>query len=198
MREQIQTDWVTCPKMLSSAEAENKGTQAWLIPSLCSQPPASVTSQGTDSWTWTSSGSLPRKSQLKWRTAVLITKINVGLILRHKEHSPGTSRTRVTCLLLSESLVTLFYFLILLKSSWFTILCFHCTTKEISYTSTYIHSYLEPFPIEVITKYWVEFPVLSYRSLLVIFFFKGYFLLLWIIFKWKLYYLKSLIWKPLC
>ena len=28
MREQIQTDWVTCPKMLSSAEAENKGTQA--------------------------------------------------------------------------------------------------------------------------------------------------------------------------
>ena len=34
----------------------------------------------------------------------------------------------------------------------------------------YIYSLLDSFPIQVITEYWVEFPVLYSRSLLVIYF----------------------------
>ena len=34
-----------------------------------------------------------------------------------------------------------------------------------SYTSTHIHSFSDSFPIEVITEYWVDFPVLYSRSL---------------------------------
>ena len=49
-----------------------------------------------------------------------------------------SSRTRVICLLLSESHVTLFYFLILLKSSWFTILL----SLYNKGTQLYIHIYL--------------------------------------------------------
>ena len=45
---------------------------------------------------------------------------------------------------------------------------FRCTAKWISYTYTYIHSFLDSFPIEAITEYWVEFPVLYSRSILVI------------------------------
>ena len=44
---------------------------------------------------------------------------------------------------------------------------FRCTAKWISYTCTYIHSFLDSFPI---TEYWVEFPVLYSRSLFVIYF----------------------------
>ena len=45
---------------------------------------------------------------------------------------------------------------------------FECTAKWFSYTGTYIHSFLDYFLIEVIPEYWVEFPVLYGRSLLVI------------------------------
>ena len=44
---------------------------------------------------------------------------------------------------------------------------FCCAAKWISYTSTYIHSYLDSFPMQVITEYWIEFPS---RSLLVVYF----------------------------
>ena len=47
---------------------------------------------------------------------------------------------------------------------------FKCIVKSISYTHTYIHSFLDSFPIKVISEYWVEFPVLHSRSLLVIYF----------------------------
>ena len=47
---------------------------------------------------------------------------------------------------------------------------YRCTAKWISYTYTYIHSLLDSFPIQAITEYWVEFPVLYSRSLLVIYF----------------------------
>ena len=45
---------------------------------------------------------------------------------------------------------------------------FRYTAKWISYTYTYIYSFLDHFPIQTITEYWVEFPVLNSRSLLVI------------------------------
>ena len=47
---------------------------------------------------------------------------------------------------------------------------FCCTAKWIIYTYTYILSFLDSFPIEVITEYWVEFPVLYSRLLLVTYF----------------------------
>ena len=47
---------------------------------------------------------------------------------------------------------------------------FRCTAKWIIYTYAYIHSFLDSFPIEAITEYWVEFPVLYSRYLLVIYF----------------------------
>ena len=37
---------------------------------------------------------------------------------------------------------------------------FRCTTKWISCIHIYIHSFLDSFPVYVITEYWVEFPVL--------------------------------------
>ena len=42
---------------------------------------------------------------------------------------------------------------------------FRCTAKWISHT--YTHSFLDSFPIKAITEYWVEFPVLYNRFLLV-------------------------------
>ena len=47
---------------------------------------------------------------------------------------------------------------------------FRCTAKWSSHTGIYIHSFIDSFPIEVITEYWVEFPVLCSRSLLTIYF----------------------------
>ena len=47
---------------------------------------------------------------------------------------------------------------------------FRCTAKWVTYTNTYIHSFLDSFPISVITEYWVEFPVLYSRSLEVTYF----------------------------
>ena len=47
---------------------------------------------------------------------------------------------------------------------------FCCTAKWVSYTYTYIHCFLDSIPIHVITEYWVEFPVLYSRFLLVIYF----------------------------
>ena len=35
---------------------------------------------------------------------------------------------------------------------------------------TYMYPFSDSFPIEVITEYWVEFPVLYNRSLLIIYF----------------------------
>ena len=45
---------------------------------------------------------------------------------------------------------------------------FKCTAKWICHTNTYIYSFLDSFPVWIITGYWVEFPVLNCRSLLVI------------------------------
>ena len=47
---------------------------------------------------------------------------------------------------------------------------FRFTANWISYMYTYIHSFLDSFPIQAITEYWVEFPVLYSRSLIVIYF----------------------------
>ena len=44
---------------------------------------------------------------------------------------------------------------------------FRCTAKWISYTYTYSHSFLDSFPIQIITETWVEFPVLYSRSLVI-------------------------------
>ena len=44
----------------------------------------------------------------------------------------------------------------------------------VSYTYTYIHSFLDPFHMQALTEYWVEFPVLYNRSLLVICFIINY------------------------
>ena len=51
----------------------------------------------------------------------------------------------------------------------YSVFTFCCTLKWISYTYTYIHCFLDSFPIKVITGYWVEFPVLYSGSLLVIY-----------------------------
>ena len=45
---------------------------------------------------------------------------------------------------------------------------FRYTAKWISYTYTYIYSFLDYFSIQTITEYWVEFPVLYNRFLLFI------------------------------
>ena len=45
---------------------------------------------------------------------------------------------------------------------------FRCIAEWLSYAYTCIHSLSDSFPIWVITEYWVEFPVLYGRSLLVI------------------------------
>ena len=45
---------------------------------------------------------------------------------------------------------------------------FCCTAKWISYT--YIHFFLDSFPIQVTTEHWVEFPGLYSRFLLIIYF----------------------------
>ena len=47
---------------------------------------------------------------------------------------------------------------------------FCCTAKRVSYTNTNLHSCLDSVPIYAITEYWVEFPVLYGRFLLVIYF----------------------------
>ena len=47
---------------------------------------------------------------------------------------------------------------------------FRCTAKWFSYTYTCISSFSNCFPLQVITKYWAELPVLYSRSLLVIYF----------------------------
>ena len=54
----------------------------------------------------------------------------------------------------------------LLQYSWFTTLCFMCIAYWFSYTYTSTYSFSDSFPTYVITEYWVEFPVLSSRSLL--------------------------------
>ena len=49
----------------------------------------------------------------------------------------------------------------------------HCVSFKFSVKwvcYTYIHSFLDSFPIYTMTEYWVEFPVLHSRSLLVIYF----------------------------
>ena len=56
---------------------------------------------------------------------------------------------------------------------------FRCTAKWFSYTYTHIHSFSDSFPVWVITEYWVEFPVLCSRSLLIIYFtYSGIYLLI--------------------
>ena len=46
---------------------------------------------------------------------------------------------------------------------------FSCIAKLFSYAYTFINSLLDPFLIQVITEYWVEFPVLYSRSSLVVY-----------------------------
>ena len=64
------------------------------------------------------------------------------------------------------------YFILFFKNFYWSIVdlqcCvrFRCTAKWICYT--YIHSFLDFFPIYAITEYWIEFALLSSRSLLVI------------------------------
>ena len=75
----------------------------------------------------------------------------------------------------SESSYSLTLFLYLINFYWSTIdvqccVSFCCTAKWISYTYTYTHSFLDSIPIQVITEYWVDFPVLYSRFLLVIYF----------------------------
>ena len=52
------------------------------------------------------------------------------------------------------------FFLVLLEYNWCAVLCFYCTAKWSCYT--YICSF-RLFPIQAITEYWVEFPVLYSR-----------------------------------
>ena len=60
------------------------------------------------------------------------------------------------------------------KKSYWGIIDLECcasfcyTAKWFSYTYTYIHSFWDSSPIKIITKYWVEFPVLYSRSPLAI------------------------------
>ena len=71
--------------------------------------------------------------------------------------------------------VSFFFFLINFHWSIVDLHCvsLRCTAKWFGYTYTYIHSFLDSFPIQVITEYWVEFPVLYSRSLIVIYFIYG-------------------------
>ena len=70
--------------------------------------------------------------------------------------------------------ITIFSFFNLIFILYWSIVDLKCcvsfryTAKWFSYTYTYIHSFSDSFPIEVITEYWVEFPVLYSRSLLII------------------------------
>ena len=61
----------------------------------------------------------------------------------------------------------IFFWSVVGLKSWVS---FCCIAKWISYTYKYIHSFLDSFPIYVITKYSVEFPVLYSGDLLVIYF----------------------------
>ena len=47
---------------------------------------------------------------------------------------------------------------------------FRCIAKSFSYIYTYIYSFSDSFPIQVITEYWIEFLVLYSRSLLIIYY----------------------------
>ena len=53
----------------------------------------------------------------------------------------------------------------LLEYNWFTM---YCTLQWICSAYTYIHSFPNSFSIQVITEYWIEFPGIPSRSLLVI------------------------------
>ena len=69
----------------------------------------------------------------------------------------------------------LFYFIEIFISYWNIVdlqcyVSFRCAAKWFSYTYTCIYSFSNSFPIEVITEYWVEFPVIYSRTLLVIYF----------------------------
>ena len=69
----------------------------------------------------------------------------------------------------SGFLIIPFFLNFLLEYSWFTVLCLRSTAKWM----LYIHIYpllKDSFPMQIITEYWVELPVLYNRSLLVIYF----------------------------
>ena len=72
---------------------------------------------------------------------------------------------RIECFVLTVSLFFLVYWSMVDLQCY---VIYYCTVKWFSYTHTYIHSFLDSFPIQVITEYWVEFPMLYSSSLLVI------------------------------
>lgn len=63
--------------------------------------------------------------------------------------------------------------IVLLQYSWFTMLCLTCVACWFSYTYISTYSFSDSFPIYVITEYWGEFPVLSSRSLLPVYFIRS-------------------------
>ena len=84
----------------------------------------------------------------------------LNLIYIYRKLHPKKQRTAVFCFL---------FFSFLKKFCWSTVdlQCFDnfCyTTKWFSYAHTYIHYYSDYFPIQIITEYWVAFPVLYSRS----------------------------------
>ena len=68
-----------------------------------------------------------------------------------------------------ERILYIFFFPHFFKFNWSIVDLqgcdnFCCTTKWFSYTCTHIRSLSDSFPTQIITEYWVEFPVLYNRS----------------------------------
>ena len=61
-----------------------------------------------------------------------------------------------------------YLFKILLNYYWFTVLCWFQVYSKVNQLYMYLSNLF--FPISVITNYWVDFPVLYSRSLLIIYF----------------------------
>ena len=85
---------------------------------------------------------------------------------KHKHSSQCSGRSEFWCCRAQN----LFFFNLTFILYWSIVdlqycVSFRCTAKLLSYT--YIHSFSDSFPVQVITGYGVEFPVLCSRSLLI-------------------------------
>ena len=85
---------------------------------------------------------------------------------KHKHSSQCSGRSEFWC----YRAQSLFFFNLIFILYWSIVdlqycVSFRCTAKLLSYT--YIHSFSDSFPVQVITGYGVEFPVLCSRSLLI-------------------------------